>query len=73
MRGKGIYDDLLTEAREKARANGGILIIIEGERGFGFSVQAEPSMIARLPQALRYIADEIQRDLDGPEGLASLN
>lgn len=64
MYGPGKYDDLCTAAREGAKAQGAILIIIEGERGDGFSAQVHPDAAARLPDMLRRIADEIEREMD---------
>jgi len=61
--GKGKYDDLLTEAREKAKASGAVLIILDGEHGMGFSVQAPALMLARLPAMLRYTADMLDDDI----------
>jgi hypothetical protein len=61
--GPGRYDDLCTEVREKANADGVILIIIEGDRGFGFSVQAPPWVMLKLPETLRRVAQTIADDL----------
>lgn len=63
MRGAGVYDDLCTEAREKSAAEGAMLVIIEGTRGSGFSVQAPPVVIFTLPHVLRLVADQIEKDL----------
>lgn len=62
-RGPGKYDDLCTSAREAAQARGAILIIHEGARGSGFSVQAPLAVLMTLPELLRYIADGIEKDL----------
>lgn len=40
--GPGKYDDLCTLVREKAKARGVLVAIIDGEYGQGFSVQGEP-------------------------------
>lgn len=61
--GAGVYDDLCTEARERATAEGAMLVIIEGTRGSGFSVQAPPAVIFTLPHVLRHMADQIEKDL----------
>jgi hypothetical protein len=61
--GKGKYDDLCTEAREKSKGRGAILIILEGEKGFGFSVQAGLPDLLKLPAVLRIIADNMEEDL----------
>jgi hypothetical protein len=64
--GPGIYDDLCTEARERARAAGCILIILGGACGSGFSCQASPAATQELPAFLRELADQIERDAPGP-------
>jgi len=61
--GPGRYDDLCTEVREKAKAAGAILIILEGDRGMGFSVQAKPADLVKLPGVLRHMARAIELDL----------
>jgi len=58
--GPGKYDDLCTEAKEKAEARGAILIIIGGNKGEGFSCQTDILTLARLPSILRVIADEME-------------
>jgi len=65
--GPGKYDELCTEVRTKADAQGCILIIFGGNHGFGFSVQASPGTLARLPKLLRELADAVERDM--PEDL----
>jgi hypothetical protein len=61
--GPGRYDDLCTEAREKAKALGVILIVIDGEHGMGFSCQATPEVMITLPDMLRHMADTITEDI----------
>lgn len=63
MIGPGKYDDLCTKAREDAKARGAILIIIDGERGAGFSCQADLAVLCGLPAALRSLANQIEGDL----------
>jgi hypothetical protein len=63
MIGPGKYDDLATEARERAKATGVILIVIQGEHGSGFSCQANLQVTLELPKMLREMADEIEKDL----------
>jgi hypothetical protein len=62
--GPGKYDDLLTEARLKSGAIAAILIIFEGDKGMGFSVQAPPNIVVGIPQMLRGIADSIEEDIN---------
>jgi hypothetical protein len=63
--GPGKFDDLATIVREQASALGVIVVVIDAPAGSGFSIQATPEVTARLPELLRYLADEIERDLSG--------
>jgi hypothetical protein len=62
--GPGKYDDLATEVRAKAKAEGVVVIVINGHLGGGFSAQLSPLMTLQLPQILRDIANQI--DAKGP-------
>lgn len=70
MKGPGKYDDLLTRARLEAKAKGAILIVFEGAKGNGFSVQAPAPVLVKLPDLLRTMADDIQAQI--PRDLAEL-
>lgn len=59
--GPGKYDLLCTMARELARAEAAIVIILNGNRGNGFSCQGTPEVTAALPALLRHTADNIER------------
>jgi len=61
--GPGKYDDLCTFCREHAQARGAILLIIDGNKGEGFSAQTTPDILVRLPQILRVVADQLSQDL----------
>lgn len=58
----GKYDEVCTEARETTKADGVILIVIQGEMGSGFSVQAMPDILERLPEILEYMAGAIRKE-----------
>jgi hypothetical protein len=58
--GPGKYDDLATMVREKAKARGVIVIILGGEKGSGFSCQADLASTLALPDMLEKIAAEIR-------------
>jgi len=60
--GPGKYDEICTTARESAKAGGTILIVLNGEHGSGFSVQADEMTVALLPGLLRNIANQIEMD-----------
>lgn len=64
MTGPGVYDSECTLVRESAQAEVVIVIIRHGDRGDGFSVQATSALALRaIPQVLRALADEIERDM----------
>lgn len=58
--GPGKYDDLCTEARTKAGAEGALLLIVNGARGSGFSAQLSLELTLTLPSILRSIANQIE-------------
>jgi hypothetical protein len=60
--GPGKYDDLATMVREQAKARGVIVVIFDGDKGQGFSVQADLTITLALPNILRMIADQIEQD-----------
>jgi hypothetical protein len=61
--GPGKYDAVATLARMNAGAEGVILIVVGGERGAGFSVQLAAELVPHVPELLRNLADEIERDV----------
>ena len=61
MKVSGKYDDVLTQARKQTQAETVVLIVINGTKGSGFSVQTEdPKFEGELPDLLRYIAYQIE-------------
>jgi hypothetical protein len=58
--GPGKYDDLCTMVREKAEAEGAIVIVFGGKRGSGFSCQADLEATLRLPDILESVAKQIR-------------
>jgi hypothetical protein len=64
--GSGKYDYYARVTREAAQAEGVILIVIKGDRGSGFSVQATMEITSRLPEILRDMADQIEDDIKDP-------
>lgn len=60
MRGPGKYDELATYVRKQSQAKAAIVIVIAGNRGGGFSVQAEIDVTSMLPALLRGLADDIE-------------
>ena len=61
--GPGKFDWLCTEVREKTKARGAIVVVMEGEGGSGFSVQAPIEVQLKLPELLRTLAAHIESDL----------
>ena len=63
--GPGKYDDLCTYVREASHAQGAIVIILNGDRGAGFSVQADRSMSQLvLSDLLEELARQIRRCIE---------
>jgi hypothetical protein len=70
--GPGKYNQLCTNVRLIARAEAAIVIIMNGDRGSGFSIQCtagnlsldQTPVAAWLPSLLRHMADEIEKDSD---------
>jgi hypothetical protein len=63
--GPGKYDDLATYVRQKAKARGVVLIVVDGNKGGGFAVQTELGLVLPLPAMLRKIADDIEQSGEG--------
>jgi hypothetical protein len=61
MDAPGKYHDICTYARETAKADGAILIIINGEHGQGMDTQLPPEMESKIPDILRYAAYLIEQ------------
>jgi hypothetical protein len=63
--GPGKYDELCTYVREQVEAEGAILIVLNGKRGTGFSVQGTVEVHLKLPSILREMANQIECDVGG--------
>lgn len=67
-RGPGKYDEVCTAARLATLADAVVLIVIDGDKGSGFSVQSvttrSVAITARLPALLRSVADKIEASED---------
>jgi hypothetical protein len=61
MLGAGKYDDLCTEIREKTKARAVLLVVFDGTKGQGFSLQTDLITLAALPRILRVLAEEIEQ------------
>ena len=58
-RGPGKYDDMATLVRERVEAKAVVVIVFEGNRGNGFSIQIAAPMRLNLAPMLRHMAEEI--------------
>lgn len=66
LEGPGKYDDLCTHAMEKSDAHAVLLIVVEGNKGSGFSVQArDVDFPSQVPDLLRRVADRIETEYTG--------
>lgn len=64
MIGKGVYDDACTKVRQETKATGGvILLVLGGEHGSGFSAQVTMPLILTIPEMLRAMAAEIEKEM----------
>ena len=64
--GPGKYDNLAEVVRTVSGARDGVLLLVlEGHLGSGFSVLAAPAAARLIPQMLRDVADQMERDLSG--------
>ena len=68
----GRYDDIAVRALGDAEAEGVVLLVVNGKRGFGMSVSTRPeaSIVVnmQLPALLRSVADLIEQG-HGPDGV----
>jgi hypothetical protein len=69
MIGPGKYDDLCTHVVEQTgiakRGGGVILVVVGGDRGSGFSCQADLATTLIVPDMLEHIAQQIRQDWGG--------
>jgi hypothetical protein len=63
--GPGKYDDLCTYVRERTGGSV-VLIVVDGSKGPGFSVQANLATTMLLPDLLEHLAAQIRRDMKMP-------
>lgn len=62
MLGPGKYDDLCTYVRTHAQAKGALLLVIAGNKGGGFSCQADLETTLKLPGILRLLASQLEAE-----------
>jgi len=61
--GRARYDEACGEARMTTEAEGVLLIVFGGNKGNGFSAQIPQHLLMQVPEILRYVAEQIQKDL----------
>lgn len=62
--GPGKYDDLCSRVREEAGAAAAFVIVINGTKGSGFSLQTDnPLLLAKLPDLLEDMARQLRDDV----------
>lgn len=68
--GGGKYDELAIEVFKKSGGQAVVVIVVEGSRGSGVSIKEDFSVaggkyhIKKLPDLLRYVARQIESDLE---------
>jgi hypothetical protein len=61
--GPGRYDDVTTLVRKETQAETCIVIIINGNKGNGFSIQSiDPDFRKHLPKVLRLMMEEMEAE-----------
>jgi hypothetical protein len=63
LNGAGKYDTIATSARAEAKADGVMLIVFGGQHGPGFSAQLPAHILIRVPEILRDVANQIERQM----------
>jgi hypothetical protein len=58
--GPGKYDAEVSELRKRLKAHGILLLVLDGERGSGFSAQLPLDVTMNMPTVLRDLANEIE-------------
>ena len=61
--GPGKYDAECNAAMEQTQAEGVILLVFHGRFGSGFSAHLPTELLLNLPDILRKLADDVERDL----------
>lgn len=61
-KGAGKYTNELTSVRQATQADGALLIILNGNKGHGLSLQLEPHLAPVFADMLEGLAKEIRND-----------
>lgn len=57
---EGKYDAALGQVLDSLNAESGMLVVLDGDKGAGFSVRAPLDLILAMPTMLRRLADAIE-------------
>lgn len=63
MIGPGKYDKALKIALRLCVAHQGILIVLDGAKGAGFSAHLEGGVVEQIPEMLRQVARSLDRQI----------
>lgn len=63
MIGPGKYDGEATLVRIRTNATAVIIVVVDGNKGSGFSIQAPLEFTRELPQILRGLASDVEKML----------
>ena len=63
--GPGKYNELCTYVRLQAKAQAAIIVVINGDKGSGFSVQQPEGSALELAQLLETMAADIRKSMEG--------
>lgn len=67
--GQGKYDSECTLVREATHAEAAVVVVINGDRGAGFSVQGHADATPLLPDLLEVVVKQMRADLPPPAGV----
>jgi hypothetical protein len=62
MIGPGKYDELCLQIKESTQARGVLLVVLDGNQGSGAPCKMDAAVVSILPNFLRQVADEMERD-----------
>jgi hypothetical protein len=60
--GAGKYDDVCTFVRVQTQAAGALVVVLDGAKGDGFSLQGDVATVLALPELLEHLARQIRAD-----------
>ena len=60
--GPGKYDDLCTYVRKQAEADGAMVVVMNGNRGSGFSTQGDAVIISATIAILEQVLAQLKAD-----------